>query len=83
MAVLPKHTNSMLKYKLENSFLLYRNMATAFINKDGKLLQEIIDGNFEEFSRDNNMGLIRKLLKVFSQANISDLSSTYLTLKYR
>jgi COP9 signalosome complex subunit 3 len=80
---LPKYTSQMLKYKLENAFTNYKNLANAFINKEDKLFQEIIDGNFEDFEKDKNLGLIRKLNKLYGRVRVTELSNTYLTLRYK
>lgn len=55
----------MIKYKLENSFKTYMLLANAFISKEDKMFSEVIDGNFEEFERDKNLGLVRKLAKMY------------------
>ena len=80
---LPKHTSSQLKYKLENAFQLYKALASAYINKEDKMFQEVIDASYEDFERDKNLGLIKKLIKLYSRVRITDLSSTYLTLQFK
>lgn len=80
---LPKYTSPMLKYKLESSFQNYKLLANAYTSKEDKLFMELIDGNFEEFEKDKNLGLIRKLQKTYSRVRICELSDTYLTLRYK
>lgn len=79
----PKYTSPVLKYKLENSFQNYKLLANAYTSKEDKLFNDIIDSNFEEFERDKNLGLIRKLQKTYSRVKICELSGTYLTLRYK
>lgn len=79
---LPQYTAQMLKFKLENSFLTYKNLANAFTDKDAKLFDEIMNQNFLEFEKDKNLGLVRKLNKKFEKQAICDLSSTYLTMRF-
>ena len=80
---LPKQTNQMIRYRFESSFGTYKNLAQAYVSKDDKLFQEVIDGNFEEFEKDKNLGLVRKLNKLHSRVKICDLSNTYMTLRFK
>lgn len=75
----------MLKYKLEVPGTLqnYKLLANAYVSKDDKMFQEVIDSNFTEFEADKNMGLIKKLMKLYSRVRICELSNTYLTLRYK
>ena len=60
-------------------------MVDAFINRDKPLVfEELLVMKNEEFEKDKNMGLIKKLAKVFRQPlriKLVELSDTYLTLK--
>ena len=60
-------------------------MVDAFINRDKPLVfEELLLMKNEEFEKDKNMGLIKKLAKVFRQPlriKLVELSDTYLTLK--
>lgn len=51
----------MLRYKLDNAYQHYKILANSYISKEDKLFNEVIDGNFEEFEKDKNLGLIKKL----------------------
>lgn len=73
----------MIKYKLENSFHAYQNLAKAYMSKHDEAFLEVISVCYEEFERDGNVGLIKKLQKAFSKVRISELSETYLTLQYK
>jgi|HubBroStandDraft_4_1064222.scaffolds.fasta_scaffold2495400_1 hypothetical protein len=44
--------------KFENAFFLYRNLATAYVQKQAGLFDEIANGNIGEFVKDNNFGLL-------------------------
>eukprot|EP00347_Sterkiella_histriomuscorum_P002309 403368654 len=82
MAELPKYTSMILKHKLETNLQLYKNLANFFVNKDDNQFNQIIEKNQEEFMRDNNLGLIKKLIKIYQRKRIQELSETYLTLRY-
>ena len=73
----------MLKYKLENSFQTYKNLSNAFTEKDTKLFEEVLNSNFLEFEKDKNLGLVRKINRKFEKQAICDMSSTYLTMRFR
>jgi COP9 signalosome complex subunit 3 len=80
---LPKYTHHMIKYKLENSFQTYKHLGQFYIMKEEKSFNELINNSYEEFERDKNVGLIKKLQKTFSQVRICELSDTYLTLQFK
>ncbi|CDW71172.1 UNKNOWN [Stylonychia lemnae] len=82
MPDIPKYTNVMLKHNLETSFACYRNLGSSYIGKDDKLFNEIIENNQEEFFKDKNYGLIKKLQKKYQRVRVKELSNTYLTLRY-
>jgi translation elongation factor EF-Ts len=83
MPSLPKYTHHMIKYKLENSFQTYKHLGQFYIMKEEKSFNELINNSYEEFERDKNVGLIKKLQKTFSQVRICELSDTYLTLQFK
>ena len=83
--VIPKETNPILKQRLESAYPSYSQLVDAFINRDKPLVfEELLFVKQEEFEKDKNLGLIKKLAKVFRQPlriKLVELSDTYLTLK--
>lgn len=73
----------MIKYKLENSFAAYKSLAQAYLTKHDATFNDVINNNFDEFERDKNFGLVKKLQKSYSRVRICELSDTYLTLQYK
>jgi len=63
---IPKYTDQLVKYKLENSLLTYKNLAQHYISKHDQYFQNVINECFEEFQKDANIGLIKKLQKTYS-----------------
>lgn len=83
--IIPRTTHHMLKYRLENGYPAYQNLVETFLNPEKPIaFEELLLMRQEEFERDKNWGLIKKLAKVFRQPlrlRIVELSDTYLTLK--
>lgn len=83
--VFPKDINPVLKQRLEIGFPSYSLLVDAFVNREKPLIfEELLLLKSEEFEKDKNMGLVKKLAKVFRQPlriKLVELSDTYLTLK--
>lgn len=83
--IIPKNTHHMLKYRLENGFNTYSALIDAFLTPEKPLVfEELLIMKQEEFEKDRNWGLVKKLAKVFRQPlrlRMVELSDTYLTLK--
>jgi hypothetical protein len=70
MPDIPKYTSMILKHNLENSFIAYKNLGNAYTQKDDKLFNEVIMNNSEEFYKDKNSGLIKKLQKKYHRVRV-------------
>ena len=74
-----------MKQRLDNGFSSYTLLVDAFVNREKPLIfEELLLLKEEEFKKDMNIGLIKKLAKVFRQPlriKLVELSDTYLTLK--
>lgn len=84
--IVPKNAAPTLKYKLEQSFPSYHNLAEFFVNSKSKpqAFEEYFASKAEEFIKDQNLGLVKKLAKAFREPlriKMVELSDTYLTLK--
>lgn len=73
----------MIKYKLENELPIYSAFGQAYVKKDDQTLQEVVSVNEEEFKKDKNYGLIKKLMKNYPKVRLQELSNTYLTLTFQ
>jgi COP9 signalosome complex subunit 3 len=71
---IPQSTSSMVRMKLENSLVMYKNLANSFVQKNDNEFFEAVALGFNEFEKDKNMGLILKLQKVYNKRRICDLN---------
>jgi len=75
----------MLRHKLENAFHAYSQLVDTFLSRDKPMgFEELIITKSGEFAQDNNLGLVKRLVKTYRQPlriRMVELSDTYLTLK--
>lgn len=79
---LPKSTNLMVLHRLENFLQPYKNLAKQFEQKDDNQFNGSLEKMQEEFLKDGNLGLLKKVVKAYQRKRIQEMSNTYLTLRY-
>ena len=83
--LVPKSATPTIRYKLEHGFHTYTAFAEAFIKSDKQhVFEELLIAKAEDFMKDQNLGLVKKLAKVHKESlrlRMIELSDTYLTLK--
>lgn len=62
---LPKSTNLMVLHRLENFLQPYKNLAKQFEQKDDNQFNGSLEKMQEEFLRDGNLGLLKKVVKAY------------------
>ncbi|XP_013420972.1 COP9 signalosome complex subunit 3 [Lingula anatina] len=77
---LPKYTSQVVLRYIKPLCQAYHDVCTAYGTNNPTELRAAVTKNQEQFTRDNNMGLIKQCITSLYKKNIQRLTKTFLTL---
>lgn len=78
--MVPKYTPQVVNRFIKPLSQAYHDVANAFASNNNSDLNSAIQKHSEIFNRDQNMGLVKQVVKVMYKKNIQRLTKTFLTL---
>ncbi|XP_014215702.1 COP9 signalosome complex subunit 3 [Copidosoma floridanum] len=80
VVLLPNYTSNLIKRHIKRLSQPYQELATEYATNNCDEVQGVITKFGDNFSRDNNMGLVKQVLNSLYKKNIQRLTNTFLTL---